>query len=249
MKKKLGWIGIVLVAVFVIGGMILLESGMNDNESKEDDMERVVNQKTPDIHLENESTQLFFHTQETEATEKTEPHKKPVRDTQDEEVQVDKTKLPGETDRFYLVIEKNDLFEAKLLELEGGNDWLAELDIQGLAEPVYIEKNYTHEEYETLKEASCYSDWFGDRIDSTLLVHLTDEPVDCYIYFGSRDVPLGMTEGLSEEEIQALFIDEYYIVWGSDGGKEALTMTIPAEGMDDEKIKEIVGNIKVVLRE
>ena len=85
----------------------------------------------------------------------------------------------------------------------------------------------------------------GLHCDGTLY-EIVPGPAPCCIYKGETEVPYGMTEGLIQEEIEAL--EEKFLcgIWADESSKYCLHMYIYIkEGITEEMALEILRNIQV----
>lgn len=101
-------------------------------------------------------------------------------------------------------------------------------------------------DYKDMYGAQYMGNWHISLHCDGTLYEIVPGPAPCCIYKGETEVPYGMTEGLTQEEIEAL--EEKFLcgIWADESSKYCLHMYIYIkEGITEEMALEILRNIQV----
>ena len=149
---------------------------------------------------------------------------------------------PGETGDYRVSVIENDWYTVTYKPYQEG---FVQINVTGSDQTIYFSEHRMPSNKEAFGSKSM-GDWdISMHCDGTLY-EIVPGPAPCCIYKGETEVPYGMTEGLTQEEIEAL--EEKFLcgIWADESSKYCLHMYIYIkEGITEEMALEILRNIQV----
>lgn len=150
---------------------------------------------------------------------------------------------PGENGEYRVTVVESDWYTVTYNPPKEG---FVQIKVNDSNQLLDFGSSWMARDYEDMYGAQNMCDWsISTRCDGTLY-EIVPGPAPCCIYKGETDVPYGMTEGLTQEEIEALAEKFLCGIWADDSCKSSLYMFIYIkDGITEEMALEILRNIQV----
>ena len=150
---------------------------------------------------------------------------------------------PGENGEYRVTVVESDWYTVTYNLMKEG---FVKIKINDSNQLLSFGLTYMARDYKDMYGAKNMCDWsISTRCDGTLY-EIVPGAAPCCIYKGETDVPYAMTEGLTQEEIDALAEKFLCGIWADDSSKYCLNMFIYIkDGITEEMALEILRNIQV----